>query len=138
MEHFCRLTMLGRATADPVRRTGRGVVVAFGFVFNDREKIGERWVDRPMFIDCEVFGELAETIYKSVRKGFLLLIDGKLRFDEWVDAEKQKHRKHKVVVFGCRVMDRPKSKVEPPADSPEEQGDSLFGAPAQTSEPEAI
>lgn len=131
--------MLGRATADPVRRgSGKSTVVAFGFVFNDRSKEGDKWIDKPMFIDCEVFGELAERVYKDVRKGYLVLIDGKLRFDEWTDREKRTHRKHKVILSGCRVINKPKPKADSPAETPENQADSLFGDAAQSSEPEVI
>lgn len=132
--------MLGRATADAVRRSGQSgpQVVTFGFVFNDRAKQGDKWVDKPMFIDCEAFGDLADTVYKNVRKGFLVLIDGKLRFDEWTDREKKTHRKHKVILTGCRVMDKTKPRAEPPAEVPEKQADSLFGGSAQNSEPEVI
>lgn len=139
IDHFCRLTMLGRATADAVRVPGGSkAVVAFGFVFNDRYKEGDKWIDKPMFIDCEAFGDLAERVYKDVRKGYLVLIDGKLRFDQWTDREKKTHRKHKVILTGCRVMDKPKPKAEPPAEVPEKQADSLFPPAAQSSEPEPL
>lgn len=139
MDHFCRLTMLGRATADPVRRPGgKSPVVAFGFVFNDRTKDGDRWIDKPMFIDCEAFGDLAEAVYKAVRKGYLVLVDGKLRFDEWTDREQKTHRKHKMILTGCRVMDRPKPKAEPVAKAEPHPADWLDGNRAQNSEPEPV
>ncbi len=126
IDHFCRVTMLGRATADPVtRQAGKTVVATFGFVVNERVKVGDEWRDSPMFIDCEAFGELAERAAKLVRKGYLLLVEGKLRLDEWTDSAKIKRRKHVVALFGVKVMHRPK----PPA-APAEPG------PAQTSEPE--
>lgn len=135
MEHFCRVTMLGRATADPVRRPGakKSVVAAFGFVYNDKYKGEDGWIDKPCWIDCEAFGDLAETVYKVVRKGFLLLVDGKLRFDEWKDKDNRVHRKHKLILTGCRVMDKPKPKAEPVKGA---EGNG--SGPAQSSEPEPI
>lgn len=118
IEHVCKLLMIGRATNDPTKRTrGRATVVAFGFVFNDRYKDRERWIDCPMFIDCEAYAELAERVYAAIRRGYMILVEGKLRLDQWEDANKVKHRKHKVILSDFKVIEKPKAKPKPPEPS---------------------
>jgi len=126
MEHYCKVVMLGRATADPVARDRDRATL--GFVYNDRFKAGREWIDHACYIDCEAAGELCEYVMRAVRKGYLLMIEGRLRLEEWTDSEKKRHRKHKVILTEVRVMQRPKgSTPAPPATAP---------APAQNSEPQ--
>jgi single-strand DNA-binding protein len=140
IDHFCRVTMLGRATADPVTRAAKWnkTVTSFGFVVNERVKVGDEWRDSPMFIDCEAFGELAERAAKLVRKGYLVLVEGKLRLDEWVDSAKVKRRQHVVTLFGVKVMHRPKPPKEP-AEIPAQKSEPVESKPLTLDgEPEVI
>lgn len=128
IEHYCTVVMLGRATADPVRRGARlNSVVSFGFVVNDRYEFRGEWRDRPMYIDCEATDAMGEIVAKTVRRGYLLMVEGRLRLDEWVDAQQIKHRRHKIAVTAVKVMQRPKERPVPPPPSP-----------AQSSEPEFV
>lgn len=38
-----------------------------------------------LFIDCDLFGRAAEVVHQHVRKGMPLLVEGRLRLDEWTD-----------------------------------------------------
>ena len=109
---------MGRVTADPVRHTrpGRAPYVGFGFVVNDRVRTqsGE-WRDVPMFIDCEAHDALGEHVLAIARKGYLLLLEGRLRLDEWADKDNVRHRKHVFVLHDARVMEKPKGAYQPPA-----------------------
>ncbi len=113
MEHFCKVIMAGRATADPVRRTSpnRWPIAAVGFVFNDKYQAGDEWRDRPMFIDLEAEGDLALEVLEFVRRGTALLIEGKLRLDEWTDAAQVRHRRHKIILHEIRIMEKRTPKI---------------------------
>ncbi len=61
---FATVVISGRATADPVSRpAGSTTVATFGVVVNDRKKAPSGdWIDDPMYIDVEAFGELATRV----------------------------------------------------------------------------
>lgn len=103
---------MGRMTGDPVpvRRPGGKSYVGFGFVVNDRERTaGGEWRDVPTFIDCEAAGELGERVARDFRKGFLVMLEGRLRLDEWTDSNKVRHRKHVFVLHDIKLILRPKA-----------------------------
>jgi single-strand DNA-binding protein len=61
-----------------------------------------RWTDQggseresSCFIDCVVFGKLAEAVDKHVRKGDPIYIEGNLNLERW-EKDGRKHSKHSV------------------------------------------
>ncbi|MEM6458927.1 MAG: single-stranded DNA-binding protein [Planctomycetota bacterium] len=100
---FNRVILMGNLTRDPEVRylPNNTAVVDLGLAVNDRyqDKQSGEWVDRPNFIDCTAFGRSAESIGKFFSKGRPILIEGKLRFEQWEDRQSgQKRSKLKVVV----------------------------------------
>ncbi|MEE9405725.1 MAG: single-stranded DNA-binding protein [Algisphaera sp.] len=103
MASFNRVILMGNITRDPeVRFLPSGMAVAdIGLAVNDRyqDKQSGEWVDRPNFVDCTAFGKSAESIGKFFSKGRPILIEGKLRFEQWDDkATGAKRSKLKVVI----------------------------------------
>ncbi|MEM8739252.1 MAG: single-stranded DNA-binding protein [Planctomycetota bacterium] len=100
---FNRVILMGNLTRDPEVRylPNNTAVVDLGLAVNDRyqDKQSGEWVDRPNFIDCTAFGKSAESIGRFFSKGRPILIEGKLRFEQWEDRQSgQKRSKLKVVV----------------------------------------
>jgi single stranded DNA-binding protein len=138
IEHFLKVLALGRATADPVRKgRDRSPVVTVGFVYNDREKRGDNWIDRPCFIDCEATRELGDRLAKLVRKGYLIYIEGKLRRDEWTDRDQVRHVKYIIVLSDFKLMQKPKRDNPPVPLARSEPVAELEDEPAQSSEAES-
>jgi single-strand DNA-binding protein len=103
MASFNRVILMGNLTRDPEVRflPSNMAVVDLGLAVNDRyqDKQSGEWVDRPNFIDCTAFGKSAESIGKFFSKGRPILIEGKLRFEQWEDRQSgQKRSKLKVVI----------------------------------------
>ncbi|MEM6855190.1 MAG: single-stranded DNA-binding protein [Planctomycetota bacterium] len=103
MASYNRVILMGNLTRDPEVRylPSNMAVVDMGLAVNDRyqDKQTGEWVDRPNFIDCTAFGKSAESIGKFFTKGRPILIEGKLRFEQWDDKQTgQKRSKIKVVV----------------------------------------
>lgn len=68
-----RITIKGRLTKDPEKRvTTSGKSVANFRIANDITK------DQSIFIDCTVFGECADFVCRSFKKGSAIIVDGKL------------------------------------------------------------
>jgi single-strand DNA-binding protein len=64
----------------------------------------KKWTDQggshedSCFIDCVVFGKLAEAVDKNVRKGDPLYIEGELKLDRWEDQQGGKHSRHRIIL----------------------------------------
>ena len=115
MASFNRVVLMGNITRDPeVRFLPSGMAVSdIGLAVNDRyqDKQSGEWVDRPNFIDCSAFGKSAENIGKFFSKGSAILIEGKLRFEQWDDKQTgQKRSKLKVVIDQWSFVDSKSSR----------------------------
>lgn len=102
MPSYNKVILMGNLTRDPEMRMlpSNTAVTAIGLAVNERYKGSNgEWVDRANFIDCEAFGRTAEIINQYFQKGRPILIEGKLRLDQWEDRQSgQKRSKLKVVV----------------------------------------
>ena len=113
MASYNRVILMGNLTRDAeVRHLPSGIPVAdIGLAVNDRyqDKQSGEWVDRPNFIDCTAFGKSAESIDRFFKKGSAILIEGKLRFEQWDDKTSgQKRSKLKVIIDQWNFCDAPK------------------------------
>lgn len=101
MASFNKVILLGNLTRDPETRvTANGLTIckmglAVSRVFSTRE--GER-KEETTFVDIDAFGKQAEVITKYMRKGRPLMVEGRLRLDQWETNEGQKRSKLNVVL----------------------------------------
>lgn len=93
MGNYNRWIGLGNLTRDPeIRDAGEARVAKFGMAVNRDYPTKET-----LFIDVEAWNRQAETIVKYFRKGDPILVDGRLRLDQW-EKNGQKHSKIVVVM----------------------------------------
>ena len=95
-----RVLLMGNLTRDPqVRFTPSGLAVAdLGLAVN------RRWTgtdgqehEETCFIDIEVWGKQAESCRDNLRKGSPIVVEGRLRMDQWEDRQTgQKRTRHRV------------------------------------------
>ena len=92
-----RIIITGNLVADPtLRNTDSGTLVASATIannefYNDGE--GERQ-QVTTFVDVTVWGKPAENFTKLVKKGQEVIIEGRLRRNDWESEDGQKHSKH--------------------------------------------
>lgn len=103
MPSYNKVILMGNLTRDPEMRflPSNVPVAQIGLAVNERwkNKQTEQWEERANFIDCEAFGRTAEVIGQYFNKGKPILIEGKLRLDQWEDKQSgQKRSKLKVVI----------------------------------------
>jgi len=103
MANYNRVILIGNLTRDPELRhlPSNVAVCSFGLAVNDRHKDKQtnEWIEKPNFIDCEAFGKTGELIQQYVGKGRPIMVEGRLRFEQWDDkATGQKRSKLKVIV----------------------------------------
>lgn len=113
MASFNKVILVGNLTRDPeVRYTPKGTAVAkIGLAVNRtwRTDTGETR-EEVTFVDVDAFGKQAETLAQYMRKGSPLLVEGRLRLDQWDDKQTgQKRSKLGVVVEGFQFLGGPRS-----------------------------
>jgi len=99
MASFNRVILLGNLTRDvEVRYLQSGMAVTdIGIAVNDRRKNQQgEWVEEVTFVDVTLWGRTAEVAGEYLSKGSPILIEGRLKLDQW-EKDGQKHSKLKVI-----------------------------------------
>lgn len=101
MASYNKVILMGRLTRDPETRvTASGITICKLGLATSRvytTKDGERREDTT-FVDIDAFGKQAEVITKYMRKGSPLMVEGRLKLDQWETQEGQKRSKLGVVL----------------------------------------
>ncbi|MEM7790435.1 MAG: single-stranded DNA-binding protein [Verrucomicrobiota bacterium] len=100
MASFNKVILLGNLTRDPELRVTAngnsicklGLAVSRAFSTKDGERREET-----TFVDIDAFGKQAEVISKYMRKGRPIMIEGRLKLDQW-ESDGQKRSKLSVVL----------------------------------------
>ncbi len=123
MPYLNTVTLLGHLTADPeLKTTPSGDSVAtFSVGINSKLKSGD---SRAEFFDCEVWKGWAENLCKTARKGSLVLLQGRLRQEQWVDA-KTNAKRSRVKVVAQRAL-HVEAKYAGEEAEPEDSGETAF------------
>ncbi len=102
MASFNKVILVGNLTRDPeLRYTPKGVAIGkIGLAVNRvwRNEAGET-KEEVTFIDIDAFSRDAETIAKYLKKGSPLLVEGRLRLDQWDDKQTGQKRSRLGVVL---------------------------------------
>ena len=98
MASFNKVIIAGNLARDvEVRFTGGGTAVTeVGLAINDRVKKNGEWTDETTFVDVTLWGRTAEVAGEYLSKGSNILVEGRLRLDQW-EKDGQKHYKLRVV-----------------------------------------
>lgn len=106
MASYNRVILLGNLTRDPeLRYTPSGMAVTeIGMAVNDRRKNAQgEWVEETTFVDVTLWGRTAEVATEYLTKGSPLLIEGRLKLDQWQDKNSGDKRS-KLRVVGERMQ----------------------------------
>lgn len=101
MASFNKVILVGNLTRDPeLRYTPKGMAIAkIGLAVNRvwNNEAGEK-KEEVTFIDVDIFGRTAENVGQYMRKGRPILIEGRLRLDQWDDKQTGQKRSRLGVV----------------------------------------
>ena len=140
MANFNKVILAGNLTRDPeLRYTPNGKAIAkFGMAINRNwtTETGEK-KEEVTFVDIDSFGRQAEVISQYLKKGRPVLIEGRLKLDQWDDKQTGQKRSRLGVVLesfsfldagnrgdGGGSSDAPRSRPAPaPATAPAGGGD---------------
>lgn len=109
MASFNKVIIAGNLTRDPeLRYTPKGTAIArIGMALNRRWKndAGETQ-EEVTFVDVDAFGRQAEVVAQYLKKGRPLLVEGRLRLDQWEDKQSgQRRSQMRVVLESFSFMD---------------------------------
>src|ERR1700756_3628350 len=108
MASYNKVILIGNLTRDPeLRYTPKGMAIAkLGLAVNRtwRSEAGEQ-KEEVTFIDVDSFGRQAETLAQYLKKGSPLMVEGRLKLDQWDDKQTgQKRSRLGVVLEGFQFL----------------------------------
>jgi single-strand DNA-binding protein len=111
MASFNKVILVGNLTRDPeLRYTPKGTAIAkIGLAINRywTTETGEK-KEEVTFVDVDVFGRTAENVGQYMRKGRPMLVEGRLRLDQWDDKQTgQKRSRLGVVAESVQFLGSP-------------------------------
>ena len=125
MPNYQKLIIIGHMTRDPQLSytPQQTAVTEFGIATNRKWKGQDgREQEEVLFVDCVCFGKRGEAIQKYCLKGDPLLIEGRLKLDQWQAQDGTNRSKHRVIVENFQFMGSPKGQsqqVKPDVDEDE-------------------
>jgi single-strand DNA-binding protein len=107
MASFNKVFLMGNLTRDPeMRVTPSGVTICkFGLAVSRTARSADGSTrEETLFIDIDSFGKQAELIGKYMTKGRSLLVEGRLRLDQWESQSGEKRNKIVVALEGFQFL----------------------------------
>jgi single-strand DNA-binding protein len=109
MANFNKVILAGNLTRDPeVRYTPKGTAIAkLGLAINRswKNEAGET-KEEVTFVDVDAFGRTAEVISQYLKKGRPILVEGRLKLDQWDDKQTgQKRSRLGVILENFQFLD---------------------------------
>ena len=109
MASYNKVILVGNLTRDPeLRYTPKGMAIAkLGLAVNRswKTEAGES-KEEVTFVDIDAFGKQAEVIGQYLKKGRPILVEGRLRHDQWDDKQTgQKRSRLGVVLEAFQFLD---------------------------------
>ena len=124
---FNKVVLVGNLTRDiELKYANSGSAIANTAIATSRKftQNGER-KEEVCFMDITFFGRSAEVANQFLRRGSKVLVEGRIKFDQWVAQDGSKRSKHSVIVETMQMLD---SKADSAAQG---AGESTYGgAPA--------
>jgi len=120
MYNFNRVILMGRLTKNPIFKAANGshsqiaeISIATNSIYTDDQNNKQNEV---CYIDCVAFGKKADSLNNNFSIGRPILIEGRLKYEQWTDNSGKKCSKHKVKINRFEYIDnKPAISSEPVA-----------------------
>lgn len=115
-----KVMMAGNLTRDPERREAHGgVVCAFGLAVSEKVRARDGSVrESVVYLDVSVWGAIAESCARCLKRGSGVLVEGKLVQERWVDSTGAERRAIKVRAERVHFLGRFSGGGEAPGENP--------------------
>ncbi|MDQ7085211.1 MAG: single-stranded DNA-binding protein [Sulfurovum sp.] len=125
---YNKIILAGNLTRDiEIKYTQSGTAIGNTAIATSRKfksQMGEQ-KEEVLFVDITFFGRTAEVANQYLRKGSKVLVDGRLKLDQWTAQDGSKRSKHSVTVESLQMLD---NKGTNPADA--QMGNNGYGQEA--------
>ncbi|WP_149716783.1 single-stranded DNA-binding protein [Campylobacter concisus] len=103
---FNKVVLVGNLTRDiELRYTTSGSAIGnSGIAVTRKFNTNGEKREETCFIDISFFGKSAEIANQYLSKGSKLLVEGRLKFDQWTDNNGQNRSKHSIVVENMEML----------------------------------
>ena len=103
---FNKIVLVGNLTRDiDLRYTQGGAAIgSSGIAVTRKFNVNGEKREETCFIDITFFGKQAEIANQYLSKGSKLLVEGRLKFDQWTDNNGQNRSKHTVAVENMEML----------------------------------
>lgn len=103
---FNKIVLVGHLTRDiELKYTQGGAAIgSCGIAVTRKYTLNGEKREETCFIDITFFGKQAEIANQYLGKGSKLLIEGRLKFDQWTDNNGQNRSKHTVAVENMTML----------------------------------
>ena len=129
MASYNKVILVGNLTRDPeLKYIPSGTAVAeLGLAVNDKRKNPQgEWVDETTFIDVTLWARTAEVANEYLAKGSPVLIEGRLKLDQWENKEGQKRSKLRVIGERMQMLGSKAGNAYSEPSEPKPQGTTPF------------
>lgn len=103
---FNKIVLVGHLTRDiELRYTQSGAAIgSSGIAVTRKYTLNGEKREETCFIDITFFGKQAEIANQYLSKGSKLLVEGRLKFDQWTDNSGQNRSKHSIAVESMEML----------------------------------
>ena len=103
---FNKIVLVGNLTKDiELRYTQSGAAIgSSGIAVTRKYTLNGEKREETCFIDITFFGKQAEIANQYLSKGSKLLVEGRLKFDQWTDNNGQNRSKHTISVENMEML----------------------------------
>ena len=104
---YNKVVLVGNLTRDiELRYASSGSAIANTAIATSRKftQNGER-KEEVCFMDITFFGRSAEVANQYLKRGSKILVEGRIKFDQWVAQDGSKRSKHSVIVETMQMLD---------------------------------
>ena len=137
---YNKIILAGNLTRDiEVRYTQSGAAIGNTAIATTRKfksQTGEQ-KEEVLFVDITFFGRTAEVANQYLRKGSKILVDGRLKLDQWTAQDGSKRSKHSVTVESMTMLGSKNDDQQggynaaPSGDTYAQPAQSNYNAPSQ-------
>ena len=135
---FNKVVLVGNLTRDiELRYAQNGSAIANTAIATSRKftQNGEK-KEEVCFMDITFFARSAEVANQYLRRGSKILVEGRIKFDQWQAQDGSKRSKHSVIVETMQMLDSKSDETaSAPQDGDYEKWRTDYNAPAPQPEP---
>lgn len=130
---YNKIILAGNLTRDiEIKYTQGGTAIGNTAIATSRKfksQTGEQ-KEEVLFVDITFFGRTAEIANQYLRKGSKVLVDGRLKLDQWTAQDGSKRSKHSVTVESLQMLGSKDEAAPMGGNGYSQQGGSNYEAPA--------